>query len=263
MTVSYQGTTTLITGASSGLGAEFAQQLAARGSDLVLIARRLNRLEELATRLRASSGRTITVIAADLAAPDAAAHLSRDLDARGITVNSLINNAGFATRNRFEDEDAARIAEEVDLNVGVLVDLTSAFYPQLQKHDNGVLINIASTAAFQPVPMMAVYGATKAFVLSFTEALWYENKNRGLGVLALCPGATKTEFFDIAGEGARVGNFQTSEEVVALALSTLDKRNPPPSVISGTRNKLTAASIGLVSRRTATNLSGSITTRNA
>jgi short-subunit dehydrogenase len=262
VTVSYQGTTTLITGASSGLGAEFAQQLAARGSDLVLVARRLDRLEELATGLRSSFGRTVTVIAADLAAPDAAAHLARDLETRAITINSLINNAGFATRNRFEDEEAARIAEEVDLNVGVLVDLTSAFYSQLQNHDNGVLINIASTAAFQPVPMMAVYGATKAFVLSFTEALWYENKGRGLRVLALCPGATKTEFFDIAGEGARVGNFQTSEEVVALALSTLDKRNPPPSVISGARNKLTAASIGLVSRRTATNLSGSITTRN-
>jgi short-subunit dehydrogenase len=262
VTVSYQGTTTLITGASSGLGTEFAQQLAARGSDLVLVARRLDRLEALATELRASSGRTITVIAADLAAPDAAAHLATELEGRGITINSLINNAGFATRNRFEDEDASRIAEEVDLNVGVLVDLTSAFYSQLQKHDNGVLINIASTAAFQPVPMMAVYGATKAFVLSFTEALWYENKDRGLRVLALCPGATKTEFFDIAGEGARVGTYQTAEQVVSLALTTLDKRNPGPSVISGTRNKLTAGSTRLASRRAVVNLSGSITTRN-
>lgn len=261
MTVDYTGTTALITGASSGLGVEFARQLAARGADLVLVARRADRLEALAAELRIT-GRTVTVIPADLAAPDAATALAAELAARDISVATLVNNAGFGTRNRFENEDPARIAEEIDLNVGALVDLTRAFYDQLRTHDRGALITVASTAAYQPVPLMAVYGATKAFVLSFTEALWYENKGRGLRVLALSPGATKTEFFDVAGAGARLGDFQTAEEVVALALRTLDKRNPGPSVISGARNRATAGVTKLFSRRTVVNVVGSMTGRN-
>jgi uncharacterized protein len=177
-------------------------------------------------------------------------------------VHTLVNNAGFATRNRFENEDAARIAQEVDLNVGVLVDMTRALYPQLLAHADGALINIASTGAYQPVPLMAVYGATKAFVLSFTEALWFEARGSGLKVLALSPGATRTEFFDVAGEDARVGNFQTSTQVVKLALNTLDRRNPPPSVISGLGNRLTAGVSKLLTRRGLVNLTGSITGRH-
>lgn len=261
MPIDYSGTTALVTGASSGLGVEFARQLAARGADLVLVARRQDRLETLAADLRAA-GRTVTVIAADLAAPGAAAELAKDLAKKKITIGTLVNNAGFGTRNRFEDEDAARIAEEIDLNVGALVDLTKAFYDQLQATDRGALITVASTAAYQPVPLMAVYGATKAFVLSFTEALWYENKDRGLGVLCLSPGATRTEFFEVAGEGARLGDFQTPQEVVALALRTLDKRNAPPSVVSGGRNKVMASAGRFVPRRTLVNVTGAMTGRN-
>jgi short-subunit dehydrogenase len=260
--VNYSGTTALITGASSGLGEEFARQLAARGADLVLVARRLDRLEALAADLRSMTGRTVTVIAADLAAPDAAANLARTLEKKGLTISTLVNNAGFGTRNRFENEQPERIAEEIDLNIGVLVDLTKVFYDQLRANDRGALITVASTAAYQPVPLMAVYGASKAFVLSFTEALWYENRGRGLKVLCLSPGATKTEFFEVAGEGARIGDFQTPEEVVGLALSTLDKRNAPPSVISGARNKAMAWSGRLVTRKTLVTVSGNLTQRN-
>lgn len=261
MSIDYSGTTALVTGASSGLGAHFARQLAERGADLVLVARRLDRLEALASELR-EAGRIVTVIGADLAQPHAAQFLIEDLAARGIVIGTLVNNAGFATRNHFEDEDAARIAEEIDLNVGALVDLTKAFYDQLRETDRGALITVASTAAYQPLPLMAVYGATKAFVLSFTEALWYENRSRGLKVLCLSPGATKTEFFDVAGEGARVGEFQSPEEVVGLALSTLDQRNSPPSVVSGGRNRLMAAATRLVPRRALVMIAGQTTARN-
>jgi short-subunit dehydrogenase len=259
--ITYRGRTALITGASSGLGEEFARQLAARGSDLVLVARRLDRLDALADDLRSTHGVTVTTLASDLSAPGAAAALADELAARDIPVHTLVNNAGFATRNRFEREDAARIAQEIDLNVGALVDITRAFYPDLLTRGDGALINIASTGAYQPVPLMAVYGATKAFVLSFTEALWFEAKGSGLKVLALSPGATKTEFFDVAGEDARVGIFQTASEVVGLALATLDRRNPPPSVVSGLANRLTAGVTKLLSRRGLVNLTGAITGR--
>ncbi|CAO1651005.1 SDR family oxidoreductase [Salinibacterium sp. NG22] len=249
MAISYTGTTVLVTGASSGLGEEFARQLAARGADLVLVARRIDRLEQLATELRASHGVNVTPIERDLSTPDAASTLAAELTERGIPVHSLVNNAGFATRNRFEDEEPARIDQEIALNVGALVALTRQFYPQLRSHDAGVLINVASTAGYQPVPFMAVYGATKAFVLSFTEALWSEAQGTGLTVLALSPGATRTEFFDVAGAGAQVGNFRTSVGVVALALATVDRRNPPPSVIDGGMNRATTIMTRLASRR--------------
>lgn len=261
MPLDHSATTALVTGASSGLGAEFARQLAARGADLVLVARRVDRLDELAADLRERHGVTVTVVARDLARPGAGAALAADLADRGLAVQTLVNNAGFATRNRFEDEDADRIGQEVALNVAALVEITRAFYPQLLAAGRGALVNVASTGAYQPVPLMAVYGATKAFVLSFTEALWYEAAGSGLRVLALSPGATSTEFFDVAGENARVGSLQTPAQVVGLALATLDRRNPPPSVISGTANRLTAASTRVLSRRGVTRLTGLITSR--
>ncbi len=261
MSIDHRNTTALITGASSGLGEEFARQLAARGANLVLVARRLERLESLAGELRAGHGITVTVIAADLSRADAPAELAARVEDLGLTIETLVNNAGFATRNHFVQEDPARIAEEIDLNVRALVGISRRFYPQLLASGRGALVNIASTGAYQPVPLMAVYGATKAFVLSFTEALWFESKGSGLRVLALSPGATKTEFFDIAGADARVGAFQTPEQVVRLALTTLDRRSPPPSIISGAANRATTILSRLISRRGVANLTGRITAR--
>jgi hypothetical protein len=263
MTINYAGSTALVTGASAGLGAEFARQLAARGANLILVARRTDRLEALADELTAKHGVSVTVLSADLAKHGAASALAKQVVERGLDVSTLINSAGFGTHGAFKDADADRVSNEVALNVGALTELTRAFYPNLLNHGTGALVNVASTGAFQPVPLMAVYGATKAYVLSFTEALWYESKDSGLRVLALCPGATETEFFDVAGEAARIGAFETPEKVVALTLKTLDRPNAGPSIISGARSKVMAWSERLVSRRTVVNLSGSLSARPA
>lgn len=258
MPIDHQGSTALITGASSGLGEEFARQLAARGANLILVARRGDRLEALAAELGAKHGVTVTPLSADLARPDAAAELAARVAALGLPVHTLVNNAGFGTHNRFENEEAARIHDEVALNVSAVVELTHAFYPELLRHGRGALVNVASTASFQPVPLMAVYAASKAFVLSFTEALWFEAKGNGLRVLALCPGATTTEFFDVAGEKARIGSVQTSQRVVGVALRTLDRRNPPPSVVSGLANVAMTVGERLMPRRALVSAAGSL-----
>jgi hypothetical protein len=147
--VDYRGSTVLITGASSGLGAEFARQLAARGANVVLVARRKDRLDALATELETAHGVTVTAIEADLTVPNAAAAVADRLDSLGLSVHSLINNAGFGTHNAFSDEDADQIHNEVTLNVTALVDLTKRFWPELIRGGSGVLVNVASAAAFQ------------------------------------------------------------------------------------------------------------------
>ena len=259
MTKTYRGTTALITGASAGLGTEFATQFAARGANVVLVARRENRLRDLADKLERAHGITATVIALDLSRPDAAAQLRRELDQRGISVHSLVNNAGFGMKGAFAEADAGRVSEMVQLNVAALVGISREFLPDLVGDGRGVLVNIASTGAYQPCPNMAVYGATKAFVLSFTEALAYETKGSGLGVLALSPGATRTEFFDVVGtEDASVGRFQTPEQVVSLAFRELDRRDTPPSVVSGKANAVTAKLVGFMPRRVALAISGRV-----
>jgi uncharacterized protein len=259
MKISYAGNTVLITGASSGLGAEFAAQLAARNANLILVARRLDRLDAHAATLIAKHGITVTTIAADLTSPTAGADLVQKVTKLGLPVHSLINNAGFGTHNHFSDEDAAQLHDEVALNVATVVDVTKAFWPELLKHGAGVLVNVASSAGFQPIPKMAVYGATKAFVLSFTEALWFEAKSSGLTVLALCPGATETEFFDTSGPEAAVGKVASAEDVIRLAMRTLDRRNPPPSIIHGAGNRAQIFGERLISRRLLVNAAGAIT----
>ncbi|MFF7047281.1 SDR family NAD(P)-dependent oxidoreductase [Streptomyces griseorubiginosus] len=232
--IDYRTQTTLITGASAGLGAEFARQFAERGSDLVLVARRADRLQALADELSAKHQVTVTVVPFDLGVPAPGEALAREVARRGITVTSLVNNAGFGTHAPFRQEDAERVQQEINLNVASLVDVTRAFIDQL----TGVLVNVASSLGYQPWPNAAVYGATKAFVLSFTEALWQESRGSGLRVLALSPGPTRTEFFDTAGSDdmARGVRLQTPRQVVTNALRTLDRRNPPPSVVSGAFN---------------------------
>ncbi|MFJ9344692.1 SDR family NAD(P)-dependent oxidoreductase [Streptomyces sp. NPDC101733] len=249
--VDYRGRTTLITGASSGLGVEFARRLAERGSDLVLVARREERLEALAAELTTAHGIKADVVAMDLAVANAGEILAAEVDRRGITVTSLVNNAGFGTFGHFHQEDPERLRQEVALDVMAVVDISRAFIAGLRARGEGVLVNVASMAAYQPVPSMAVYAASKAFVLSFTEALWQESRGTGLRVIALSPGATKTEFFDVLGTEDATGGtrMQTSEEVVRTALRALDRRNPPPSVISGVTNRIMAVSGRLLTRR--------------
>ncbi|MDI9834976.1 SDR family NAD(P)-dependent oxidoreductase [Streptomyces sp. KAU_LT] len=251
--VDYQGQTTLITGASAGLGAEFARRLAARGSDLVLVARRKDRLERLAEALSTEHGVMVTAIAADLSLPHAGQTLLEETDRLGLRVTSLINNAGFGTYGAFHLEDADRLGDEITVNVASVVSISRAYIERLRQAGIGILINVASNAAYQPNPLLAVYGATRAFVLNFTEALWFESAGTGLKVLALSPGPTQTEFFDVIGTTNASGNtvLQTPRQVVEKALHTLDRRNPPPSIISGRRNHLQALSVRLLTRRRA------------
>lgn len=232
--------TALVTGASSGIGAAFARALAARGANLVLAARSTEKLEALAAELAARHGIAATAIPVDLARPGAGAELGRELARRGLVVDVLVNNAGFATYGAFEALPPERERDEVQVNVAAVVELAHAFLPGMLARRRGAVVNVASTAAFQPVPYMAVYGATKAFVLSFSEALWAEARGRGVSVLALCPGQTETAFFDVAGHGARFGRAETAEVVVARALRALARNRS--YVVSGTMNYLTAQS---------------------
>jgi short-subunit dehydrogenase len=230
----------LITGASTGIGASFARALAARGAKLILVARSQERLDALARELGGAE-----VIVQDLTQPSAAKSVLDAVAARGLVVDVLINNAGFATFGPFADSALASLREQIDLNVGALVELTHTFLPMLEQRAGGV-IHVASTAAFQPLPYMAVYGATKAFVLSFSEALWCEYRRRGVRVLALCPGATDTPFFERAGEAAAYGKKAAPEAVVQRALRAFDHGRS--HVIDGSANYWTAQSSRLLPR---------------
>jgi short-subunit dehydrogenase len=256
------GTVALVTGASSGLGAGYARELAERGADLVLTARRQDRLEGLAVELAVKYGTVSTVIPLDLAAPGAVAELVTDLHSRDITIGTLVNNAGFATSGNLVDADPARVAEEIMLNVTALTALTRALLPDLlhtsrAQPAGAALVNLASTAAFQPVPGMAVYGATKAYVLSFTEALWYETRDSGLKVTAICPGPADTEFFEVAGrrpDSRR--DLLTVAEVMRTTFAALDRASTPPHAVSGLRNTMLAGVAGRLPHRTVVNAVG-------
>ncbi|MRG59360.1 SDR family NAD(P)-dependent oxidoreductase [Agromyces sp. CFH 90414] len=258
----YSRQTVLITGASAGLGAEFARQLAARGSDLVLVARRADRLEQLAAQLERDHDTTVVSLPMDLARPGVGRALERELDLRGVQVTSVVNSAGFANLGRFHELDLPSVLAEVAVDVSAVVEISHAFLPRLRQRGDGFLLNVASMAAYQGNPTMAVYGAGKAFVLSLTEALWYEARDTGLRVLALSPGATDTEFFDVAGSRADGGSRRVSAEaVVATALGALERRNPPPSVIAGGSNRLSEAVGRILGRRRMAELIGALMTR--
>lgn len=236
--LTYRGKTALITGASTGIGAQFARDLAARGCSLVLVARSKDALDQLAAELRESAGVDAAVIAADLTAPTAAADLIEHLDARGLEVDYLINNAGFGTFGDLADADPDRIDEEVRLNVSALTAITTRFVPRLVGRDEAALVTVASNAAFQPIPHMAVYAATKAYVLSFTRAVWGETRGTSLRVLAVCPGPTQTPFFAVAGEDKALTRRRTTAQVTQTALRALDAGKP--SVVDGVWNAFVA-----------------------
>lgn len=240
--------TALITGSSGGIGEDFAVAFAKRKVNLILVARREDKLAELRDRLLAQHpGLTIDIIPADLAVPGSAADLAAKVDALGRTVDILINNAGVGLHGDFVKQDVAKNSAQIHLNCVTLVELTGLFMPAMTKARRGLVINVASTAAFQPTPGMAVYGATKAFVLSFTEALWQETKASGVRVFALCPGATETEFFARTGEEFLTSGRQTSQQVVDTAMAAIDKSTP--TVISGLRNTLLASGYRFAPRK--------------
>lgn len=188
----------LVTGASSGLGIEIARELARTGHDLVLSARRVAPMEALAGELR-SGGAAVTVIGADLSQPGAAANFVQDLASRGLSIDVLINNAGLGAAGRFDRQEETRVSEMLQVNIVALTELTRLLLPAMVARRSGRIMLVASVAAFQPGPRMAVYFASKAYVLSFGEALAYELRKTGVMVSVLCPGATATEFFRVAG----------------------------------------------------------------
>ncbi len=237
--MNFENHTALITGSSGGIGEDFAVAFAKRKANLVLVARREDKLALLRTRLlEANPGLTIDIIAADLSVPGSAAGLAAGVNDLGRKIDILVNNAGVGLHGDFVKQGVAENSAQIQLNCVTLVELTALFMPAMTAARRGLVINVASTAAFQPTPGMAVYGATKAFVLSFTEALWQETKSTGVRVFALCPGATETEFFARTGEEFLTSGRQTSQEVVDTAMAAIDKSTP--TVVSGLKNALLA-----------------------
>lgn len=238
-----QAPATLVTGASSGLGVEFARQCRARGDTLVLVARRRDRLDALAAELGESH-----VIAMDLGEPGASNRLMKQIGALGLAVETLINNAGFGLAGRFADQPGERQSGMIDLNVRALTEICRLALPLMLERHRGFILNVASTAAFQAGPNAAVYYASKAYVLSLTEALHQEAKGTGVHVTALCPGPIATEFFEVAGSaGGRLAKLGADPSGIARAgLDGLTRNRA--IVIPGLMNKLTAQSNRLLPR---------------
>lgn len=241
----------LITGASAGIGGELAKQLAAGGTHLVLSARRRDRLERLAAELVAKHGVQVEVCPADLAKPSAPEEIFAFTEGKGIAVELLVNNAGFGAYGEFHAIPLARQLEMAQVNVSAVVHLTHLYLPQMMARRRGDILIVASTAAFQAVPYISAYAATKAFDLIFAEGLAEELKPLGIRVCALCPGTTHTEFQKVAGQPDRVFRMgESAEKVARVGLEALAKGKH--YVISGWRNYLQTHAERLATRRLVT-----------
>jgi short-subunit dehydrogenase len=239
---------TLITGASGGIGEAFARRLAAEEHNLFLVARSAEKLSVLSQELRDKHGVSTDFLALDLTQPDADKILFDETEKRSLKIDWLINNAGYGVFGEFAKHDLAEEIGMIDLNIRVLTALTHRYLPAMRQRKSGVIINVASTASFQPVPFMTTYAATKAFVLSFSEGLWEENQRFGIEVLALCPGATATDFFKRAGAPSEIPRYsmQTPAEVVETALKGV--RAKQSHIVSGWINNFGAKFTGIVPR---------------
>ena len=240
----------VVTGASGGLGRGFATKLAADGMPLVLVARSAGVLHDLADELRERYGVEVEVLAADLADPAARDRVVADLATREVEL--LVNNAGFGTLSEFADSEPSRMAEEIGLNCLALSLLARAVVGGMVSRGSGAIVNVASTAAFQPIPGMGVYAATKAYVLNLSLALWEELRPHGVSVLALCPGPTDTNFFAAAGNESAFASRRTVDQVVRTCFDALAKGSPV--AIDGPLNTVMARSTRLVPTRIAMTL---------
>ena len=239
----------LITGASSGIGAEFARRLAAHGMHLVLTARRKELLEKLADELHTRHGTKTEIIVGDLTDATEPQRLCDAIAAKGIQIELLINNAGFGWVSTIDETEVSRMKQLIQLNIASITELTFLLLPAMLGRGHGGIINVSSVAAFQPVAYMPVYAASKAFVLHFSEALWAECRDRGVTVTALCPGTTQTDFFDVANVPGwlKKHEFSTPEQVVKSALKALERRKQ--IAIPGWRNRLIAFSVRMARRK--------------
>ena len=247
--------TTLITGASSGIGEAFARKLASRGRNVFLIARSEDKLITLCNELGRLSGIRAQYLSADLTHADAAATIFEEALKRGLEIDTLINNAGFGSMGDSTQLDLANELNMIDLNIKAVVELTYKFLGPMRERKQGTIINVASTAGFQAVPFMATYAATKAFVISFSEALWDENRPFGVHVMALCPGVTETNFFEASQmERPPMRLAQTPEDVVETALRGLSRKKSV--VVSGWANSLMVGAERLVPRSLVVKVAG-------
>ncbi|MCY7374816.1 MAG: SDR family oxidoreductase [Pyrinomonadaceae bacterium] len=226
---------TLITGASGGIGKAFAVKLAAEKHNLVLVARSADKLHELCDELMLEHQITAHYVALDLTAPDADSRLFAETEKHGFEIEWLINNAGFGSMGDFARLDIESELKMINLNITALVALTHRYLQKMRERKSGVIINVASTASFQPLPFMATYAATKAFVTSFSEAIAEENRSHNIVVTALCPGPTDTNFFAAANaEPFKMKGMETPEAVVETALNAV--RRGQSTVVSGWTN---------------------------
>lgn len=219
--------TALITGASSGIGKTFAEKLAAKNTNLIIVARSEDKLNTLAKQLQEQYNIQVNVIVKDLTQPSATQEVFDATQSQGLTVDLLINNAGFGDYGEFAQTDGDRQVQMVLLNNVALMDLTHKFLPQMRERRSGSIINVSSIAAFQPIPYLSVYAASKAFVRSFSEALWAENRQYGVRVLVVCPGPTETNFFSEANFPLELAtnakSISTPEEVVNQSFKALEE----------------------------------------
>lgn len=253
----FKGKTVVITGASSGIGLGYAHAFASRGANLVLVARNGKELESISADLKKTNQVEVSTIPLDLSTLDSGQKLLDALAKKKVTTDVLVNNAGFGTNNRVSKEDRARLQQEIVLNVATLVDLTAGVLPGMLERDFGVIVNIASTASFQPVPGMAVYGATKSFVRSFTEALWGELRGTNVRALAVSPGATETQFFKVAG-AKPAGSLMPVSAVIDATFKQLDSTNSKPSIIIGAQNTAMAKLTKFVPVKAVINIAGKL-----
>ena len=249
MAINYADRWGLVTGASSGIGAEFARRLAGRGMHLVLTARRADELHELAAELDTRHGTRTHVIPGDLSDAAFPQQLYDAIAQKGVEISLLVNNAGFGDVGTVQDADLDKLLAMVRLNIAALTELTYRYLPGMIARGDGQIINLASVVAFQPVAFMPVYSASKAYVLHFSEALWAECRDQGVTVMALCPGTTRTDFFEVAGVGGwlKKQRSQSVEQVVKTALKYLGKRRQ--YVVSGWINYLLSLGPRLAPRR--------------
>lgn len=250
----FQSKSVLITGASSGIGLSFARLLAKQESNLILVARQKNQLEHIASELKKQYGVEIHVIAADLSEPNAAQKIFTQTQQLNLSVDILVNNAGFGKWGDFLNFDTATYSSMLHLNVIALTDLCHLYLPSMLEKKEGGIINVASTAGFIPVPYAAVYSASKAYVLSLSEALYGEYSNQGITVLALCPGGTQTNFASVADSTVNVNNsFAASPDAVAQdALDAFLKHKP--YVIHGWQNYIRSHMPRILPRKTTISL---------
>ena len=248
----------LVTGASSGIGECFAKELAARGHNLILVARSTEKLEEMSRNLSSEANVDVKPTSLDLSEPGAGARLVTTLRERGLAVDLLVNNAGFGARGRFWELSLDRQAAMVRLNVQAVVELTHLLLPPMVEARRGAIINVSSTASFQAVPYTSIYGATKAFVTSFSEGLAEELRPYGIAVVTLCPGGTRTNFHIASGYGrpSLPGGMQGPEPVVRAALAALERGGG--MVVPGIMNKLSLVSQRLIPRRLVTKVAARI-----